>query len=43
MRETINSITKSVDTTINRKIKLYLVHIILQIGTVMYVQAPIKI
>ena len=31
------------DTTINRKIKLYLVSIILQIGAVMYVQAPIKI
>ncbi len=42
MRETINSITKSVDTTINRKIKLYLVLIILQIGTVMYVQAQSK-
>ncbi len=38
----INSIIKSVDTTINRKIMLCLVHIILQIGTVMFVQAQSK-
>ena len=42
MRDTLNSIAKSVDTTINRKIKLYLVQIILQIGTVTYVQAQSK-